>query len=531
MFKSVDGFSAIEMAIVLSISAMIMGGGLAASKPVLVKMQKEKTERQMEKINDHLASYVHRNNRLPCPADPSAASEPFGAERGSGAAGSDAGTCTSTDAVGVVPFRTLGLQEDDVRDSWGNFITYHVSPAFAINPSNIVDSDHDQIYEMCRSSDWVNGSGSGGWDSELAFKRNDFREIEDDPALHHKRIYFSEYTSSDGDITYSMTTESGYPPVFSWQDHGDLGSEEDIANSGIGPTAYWKFYYDKHSVLDFKDPVSLFQVTVGEMANNLNDGHTIGMDVKIWVDEDVNSDGVIDDNDYMIDEIPVTAADLNDDGHALVQYDANDPDSIAAGKKMLKVEIGSDRNYNFDGTGSGDYGLRVASHTIINIKASASGNLSGSENINPAKARFCCPPAHIADYAPATDLRIVDGGGVPVWAQTRETTAGGRYDDKDTGATTSVSSNVIVPAFALVSHGPNAHGAYQGNGLNNRITVSGSVGEGFGSDEVSNSDGDNTYVYRMADKTSDASYYDDVVMWRTQDQVYSEFGNQSCQTP
>ncbi|MBI4031965.1 MAG: hypothetical protein HY370_09845 [Proteobacteria bacterium] len=84
-----------------------------------------RTETKMERVQKALAAYSHRNYRIPCPADPSVnpAAAAFGDEKAS---------CDATPAaqIGIVPFRTLGLTEFDVRDSWGNYFTYSVSPGF-----------------------------------------------------------------------------------------------------------------------------------------------------------------------------------------------------------------------------------------------------------------------------------------------------------------------------------------------------------------------------------------------------------------
>jgi len=84
-----------------------------------------RTEAKMERVQKALAAYSHRNYRIPCPADPSVnpATAAFGNEKAA---------CDATPAaqIGIVPFRALGLTEFDVRDSWGNYFTYSVSPGF-----------------------------------------------------------------------------------------------------------------------------------------------------------------------------------------------------------------------------------------------------------------------------------------------------------------------------------------------------------------------------------------------------------------
>lgn len=90
-----------------------------------------RTETKMERIQKALAIHAHRYYRIPCPADPTldpvGNAANFGSER--------AGGCTTVATqTGIVPFRELGLTEFDIRDQWGNYFTYAVSPAFTRTP-------------------------------------------------------------------------------------------------------------------------------------------------------------------------------------------------------------------------------------------------------------------------------------------------------------------------------------------------------------------------------------------------------------
>lgn len=539
----------IEMAVVLSISAMILGGGLAMSKPVIEKVQKNKTDRQMEDINDRLASFVHRNNRLPCPADPNATSDPFGAEWNSG--GSGAGTCIGARSIGIVPFRALGLKEDDVRDAWGNFLTYHVSPVFAANPDNIDDNDHDRVHELCRSTAWIYNPDGGEWDYDFNFKKEDF------VGESGEQIFMDEYVftvEDSGDVAVTFNTmevrtdgsiREHLTTPFSWYDHawhsdyyGDPTSGyTDVAGVG-SQRRHGKFYWLTQAEFAFADNPTLFEVTIAEIKGNIESNGTVGIDVRLYVDEDIDGDGDIDNDDFIIDEVPLTEDDLNTAGQAVIRYDSNDPNSLAYGRSIRKTRI-----YSLYGGPIDNGNLPPASMTFVGVRTSVSGNVGNPQNINPAKARFCCPMVHHATYDQTKDIVIVDENNIPVVSSSRSTDSG-KYDDKDEIVSGSVESDIFVPAYVLISHGTNGHGAQlRGNALStgggslifvnniNRISVSDTVGNGFGSDEVLNSDGDNSYVYRLPDHTDDVSYFDDIVMWRTQDQIYSEFGNQSCQTP
>jgi len=92
--------------------------------------QEERTAVKMHHLVNALSVYYQRYSRVPCPADPdtAAVNPPFGAERGSGVDGTAVGDCPLVaEEDGIVPFRTLGFSEEDIRDAWGRYFTYHVN--------------------------------------------------------------------------------------------------------------------------------------------------------------------------------------------------------------------------------------------------------------------------------------------------------------------------------------------------------------------------------------------------------------------
>lgn len=137
--KNNIGFSLVEMAIVLVIASLIIGASLSigtaqiASSRILTTKDKEKA------IETALISFVARNNRLPCPAEPtlSSTSPNYGVEAAT------PGTCSSvpssgTIAVGVIPWVTIGVTEDGATDGYYNHFTYAVStPATNLNSNTI----------------------------------------------------------------------------------------------------------------------------------------------------------------------------------------------------------------------------------------------------------------------------------------------------------------------------------------------------------------------------------------------------------
>jgi prepilin-type N-terminal cleavage/methylation domain-containing protein len=122
--KRARGFSLLEMAVVLVIVGLLLGGLLGSVSGLQSRQRDASTERQLEQMRDALVTFAAVNGRLPCPADPATPATTAGAglERPPTPAGCAGGT------TGVLPWATLGLPQ---ADAWGRRFTYRVTAAFA----------------------------------------------------------------------------------------------------------------------------------------------------------------------------------------------------------------------------------------------------------------------------------------------------------------------------------------------------------------------------------------------------------------
>ena len=119
--RKTGGFSLVEMAIVLAIVALLLGGLLPTISSQIEQARRSETRKQMDEIRSALLGFATANGRLPCPANPSIST-------GSVNAGVSAGTpgaCTSN--PGIVPWVDLGISE---TDAWGRRFTYSVASTF-----------------------------------------------------------------------------------------------------------------------------------------------------------------------------------------------------------------------------------------------------------------------------------------------------------------------------------------------------------------------------------------------------------------
>jgi len=149
-FNRHAGFSLMELAVVLVIVALLLGGLLVPFGSQRDIEMMRATDKSLIDIREALIGFAAINGRLPCPAQGTiasgAANAGVEATTGSGAsltcacaAASSPGVATigatacatalSTDSVeGVLPWATLGLLE---TDAWRFRYTYHVSSFFA----------------------------------------------------------------------------------------------------------------------------------------------------------------------------------------------------------------------------------------------------------------------------------------------------------------------------------------------------------------------------------------------------------------
>ncbi len=171
------GFSLLEMAIVIIVMGLLLGGTLTPLSTHFDQQRRQLTQQRLQEIQEALLGYAVLHKRLPCPAE----CGKFGALK------SDNTTVCSDDEVGkesptwcstqhYLPWVTLGVGR---YDSWGNPFWYEVETAYTkIAKSNIVGNlrirDTRDIYLTNKSDDSrvVAIILSGGKQSDLDLPNN-----------------------------------------------------------------------------------------------------------------------------------------------------------------------------------------------------------------------------------------------------------------------------------------------------------------------------------------------------------------------
>ena len=127
--RTQSGFSLLELAIVLMIVGLLLGGLIM---PLSARMDQQKidtTRQQLDQVRQALVGYALARDALPCPATPAS----------SGLASATGTGCTRQH--GFVPAVTLGLtgtlnQDKLLLDAWGSPIRYSVTNSDANGNGN-----------------------------------------------------------------------------------------------------------------------------------------------------------------------------------------------------------------------------------------------------------------------------------------------------------------------------------------------------------------------------------------------------------
>lgn len=166
------GFSLIELAVVLVVIGLLVGGGIAALEVTTEQAKRSDQKRQLREVREALYGFAMATGRLPCPdtSYPPDGTEDivdlnpgdsFACPIGDPDKDSD---CECDDNWGALPWVALGV---DPRDAWGNPLRYRVYegdpgnddlPDFA-NP----DSNHEQpAFSLVDDTGSINVVGRNG---------------------------------------------------------------------------------------------------------------------------------------------------------------------------------------------------------------------------------------------------------------------------------------------------------------------------------------------------------------------------------
>lgn len=111
------GFTLIEMAMVLLIMGLLLGGGLAVLSSQIESQKTKETQKILEEVKEALIGFAVSNGRLPRPSTVALN-------------GIENPVICASEALctGLIPWATLGITK---LDGWAKVVRYSVTPAYA----------------------------------------------------------------------------------------------------------------------------------------------------------------------------------------------------------------------------------------------------------------------------------------------------------------------------------------------------------------------------------------------------------------
>ncbi|MEO5367645.1 MAG: prepilin-type N-terminal cleavage/methylation domain-containing protein, partial [Magnetococcus sp. WYHC-3] len=136
------GFTLVEMAVVLVITGLLIGGMVMPMGAVMDNTRRSDTDSRLSMIEEALLGFAMANGYLPCPD-----TNNDGLENRTGTA------CTN--ATGLLPWADLAVQP---TDGWGNRFTYRVTLTFAdtdipSDDSGCTDTPQLSSFGLCTVGD------------------------------------------------------------------------------------------------------------------------------------------------------------------------------------------------------------------------------------------------------------------------------------------------------------------------------------------------------------------------------------------
>lgn len=137
-----QGFTLIELAVVIIIIAILMAGGIEFKSGYERNNNVVITKDRMDNIEKHLQYFIAKYKRLPCPTKPTVGGSTFSYPNGSTITSGTKYGYETTDSFcdnpngaqtgGEIPWLSLGLPESMAEDGWGNKFIYRVDPKLTL---------------------------------------------------------------------------------------------------------------------------------------------------------------------------------------------------------------------------------------------------------------------------------------------------------------------------------------------------------------------------------------------------------------
>jgi prepilin-type N-terminal cleavage/methylation domain-containing protein len=215
------GMTLLEVTVALLVTGVIIAGLISIYNIASLSAKERITRERMEIITKALGAYVEAANRLPCPADPTVTDASYGFEWGvttammSGSTRPNGAVACNIDINptrrdGIVPFQTLNIPFEVIRDGWGNLFTYGVSPAFARQTDFSAGAEPAHLVQArCREAGWMDGTNPANAPKArfcCAYQGAGNSENTNDILI--------QFRAADGTVTNITENTAFFPPRF-----------------------------------------------------------------------------------------------------------------------------------------------------------------------------------------------------------------------------------------------------------------------------------------------------------------------------
>jgi len=124
------GFTLVELAIVLTITSLLLGSYFAIYERSTTTNSERITNQRLDVIEQAVLAYYHKTGFLPCPAQTTVTGALVGSTTNCSAAAPagtvDVGAGSDTVRIGAVPTGSLNLENQYFTDGWGNRFGYAI---------------------------------------------------------------------------------------------------------------------------------------------------------------------------------------------------------------------------------------------------------------------------------------------------------------------------------------------------------------------------------------------------------------------
>ncbi len=180
--KSIEGFSLIELSIIITVFAVLLTSLLAGSRINVESENVISVEKKMFEVEKALAFFQKANGYLPCPA-----SRIVGYDNANYGVSVDCSSATATAApagtvnidngtgaadtyqvrVGAIPTRTLGLPDAAALDAFGNRLSYMIIRSLGVDSATYTGFSSAQPTDLFQVVDKVGAPIYGGSNAQI----------------------------------------------------------------------------------------------------------------------------------------------------------------------------------------------------------------------------------------------------------------------------------------------------------------------------------------------------------------------------